>query len=1153
MKKLKVLVVPSDRTGVSYFRSINPHLALENNYPDEFNVDIDYEPQLDNDEWLKQYDIIHYHRTLGPFEKMQALNKRLEDMGIVSIMDLDDYWAPGPHHPAYLLIKNAGLDVKILNNLKVAQNITTTTSVFAKEIQKFNKNVYVLPNAIDPTEAQFISNPEPSDRIRIGWLGGSCKSFDTEILTENGWVFFPDLTEGVKVATLNPNTNEIEYHLPKRYIKEKFTGDMYVCDTDYINFKATGNHNMYVSEVKNLGHKKLDFKLTHAEDMWGKDYHYKKDGINTNKDVEFFTLPSIQQTPFDKNDYSEKKILMDDWLKFLGFWLADGWTTNSKGCHQVGVCQFKNNNFLVEISNVLKKYGFKSDINKKGDRIVLHNRQLWSYLKQFGGASEKFIPRELLNKLSEKQLGVLLEWFLNGDGSKEQYGEYVRKRAYTVSKQLSDDLMELAFKMGNAASIKNRGLRTPKISLKENGKERLINPNFESYQIGFYEKNSKHNKLTPLVRKEDLHKEFYDDYVYCVEVENHIIHVRRNGKAMWTGNSHLKDLEILKGVVNRLESDGLLNKIQFVLCGFDLRGTHTEIDKNTGEQRVRNILPMESVWYQYEKIFTNDYKTVSPEYKDFLLKFTNAEFAGVANEPYRRVWTKHISTYATNYNLFDISLAPLSENTFNHCKCIVGDSLISTNNGFKHIEDIVNKKTPLKTEINGVTNEVCNYFKYEDVETIKITTEDGYFLEGTPHHKILVKDKWVELKDLSVGDTVELSKPEFLQTEYQEITYPMLLTKNITEEKIANSDENMLPRIRINENWGRLLGYLLGDGNYNGKSGISISCDKRHQEVVDDVTGLLKSIGLNPLLYNKKPDKRCINYLAKEGNALDIKSTCINFLSISKKYGWCGIKGKTFRVPKVILESPKSVVAEFLKGLFEADGTVGENTGVSLTSKDLTLIRQVQTLLLGFDIKTKIKYSFNKNYNKYYYNLNLYRLGSEIFQKEIGFVSKHKKELLGILCSHEHSNNEKKINMVTKISTIEKSINSVYDIEVENVHSYNANGIINHNSQLKVIEAGFHHKAIIAQDFGPYQIDLTNAIQFGGSFDTSANSILVETKKNHKDWYTAIKKLINNPEMIKVLQDNLYNTVKDKYSVTKVTEERRNLYLSLVKANKPAM
>jgi glycosyltransferase involved in cell wall biosynthesis len=134
------------------------------------------------------------------------------------------------------------------------------------------------------------------------------------------------------------------------------------------------------------------------------------------------------------------------------------------------------------------------------------------------------------------------------------------------------------------------------------------------------------------------------------------------------GSSHLKDLEILSGLVNRLKADGLLDKLQFVLCGFDLRGTHTEIDKNTGQQRQRPILPKESVWYLYEKIFTDDYKTISPEYRDFLLKFVQEEYKDVENEPYRRVWTKHVSSYATNYNLFDVSLAPLEENVFNKNK-----------------------------------------------------------------------------------------------------------------------------------------------------------------------------------------------------------------------------------------------------------------------------------------------------------------------------------------------------------------------------------------------------------------------------------------------------------------------------------------------------
>jgi glycosyltransferase involved in cell wall biosynthesis len=335
MKKLKVLVVPSDRTGVCYFRSTNPHLALENNYPNEFHVDVDYEPQINNDAWLKQYDIIHYHRTLGPYELMEATNKRLKDLGIVSIMDLDDHWAPGPHHPAYLLIKNAELDKKIMTNLRTAENVTTTTPIAAGEISKLNKNVFVLPNAVDPTEKQFTPNLEPSNgRVRIGWLGGS---------------------------------------------------------------------------------------------------------------------------------------------------------------------------------------------------------------------------------------------------------------------------------------------------------------------------------------------------------------------------SHLKDLEILSGVVNKLKSDGLLDKVQLVLCGFDLRGTHTDIDAVTKEQKVRNILPKESVWYQYERIFTNDYQSISPEYKDFLMKFKQEEYPNVANEPYRRVWTKNISTYASNYNLFDISLAPIEENMFNKFK----SQLKVIEAGFHHKAIIAQNFGPYQLDVRN--------------------------------------------------------------------------------------------------------------------------------------------------------------------------------------------------------------------------------------------------------------------------------------------------------------------------------------------------------------------------------------------------------------------------------------------------------------------
>ena len=41
-KKIKMLVIPSDRTGVGKFRSVAPHTYIQEHYGDEFDVDIVY-------------------------------------------------------------------------------------------------------------------------------------------------------------------------------------------------------------------------------------------------------------------------------------------------------------------------------------------------------------------------------------------------------------------------------------------------------------------------------------------------------------------------------------------------------------------------------------------------------------------------------------------------------------------------------------------------------------------------------------------------------------------------------------------------------------------------------------------------------------------------------------------------------------------------------------------------------------------------------------------------------------------------------------------------------------------------------------------------------------------------------------------------------
>ena len=152
-------------------------------YPDDFHVDIDYQPRINDVNYWKQYQIVHIHRNIGnSYDQTPSLINFLKSIGIIVVVDLDDYWLPGKEHPIHTLIVQDKIHEKIMANLKVASYVTTTTNIFADEIKKLNRNVVIFPNAIDPTESQFKQPTEPSDRIRIGWLGGSSHLHDLKLL-----------------------------------------------------------------------------------------------------------------------------------------------------------------------------------------------------------------------------------------------------------------------------------------------------------------------------------------------------------------------------------------------------------------------------------------------------------------------------------------------------------------------------------------------------------------------------------------------------------------------------------------------------------------------------------------------------------------------------------------------------------------------------------------------------------------------------------------------------------------------------------------------------------------------------------------------------------------------------------------------------------
>lgn len=189
-KKIRLLVVPSDRFGVYLFRCDIPTKSLLKYHGDEFEADIDMHPNWDDVDGLaEKYDIIHFHK--GIYKDMEAFwsnIKKLQAKGVKIVMDVDDaYWHIDKTHPSYYANVKNEIPQKVRETLKLVDWVTTTTPIFAKEIMKYNKNVFVSPNGIDPEIEQFKSNKIPSKngKIRFGFIMGSSHEPDMEIMRGN--------------------------------------------------------------------------------------------------------------------------------------------------------------------------------------------------------------------------------------------------------------------------------------------------------------------------------------------------------------------------------------------------------------------------------------------------------------------------------------------------------------------------------------------------------------------------------------------------------------------------------------------------------------------------------------------------------------------------------------------------------------------------------------------------------------------------------------------------------------------------------------------------------------------------------------------------------------------------------------------------------
>jgi len=333
--------------------------------------------------------------------------------------------------------------------------------------------------------------------------------------------------------------------------------------------------------------------------------------------------------------------------------------------------------------------------------------------------------------------------------------------------------------------------------------------------------------------------------------------------------------------------------------------------------------------------------------------------------------------------------------------CVTGDTLVVTDRGLVPIAELGengNEVSEGTREIAvkvlscaGKVNMASRWFDSGVHPTLRVRTQHGYEITGTFNHPLLVcvpDDNgrptfvWKTLEQLRVGDFVVIDRSgQLWANESVDLRpyHPQLSPR-------SRAHRHHLPT-ELDERLAFLLGALIAEGTVRGNV---VEFTFTPGEFADAFEATWRSVFPTcrlhkqlrpPVGFGKQPFWQ-MHIVSKQ---------VITFLRN------LGLKGKSAQrsIPPVVLRSPKSVVASFLQGLFEGDGSVERSSGtlyrVTLCSKSEQLVKQVQILLLRFGIVC------TRYFDRKRRDWRLCIQGKDNLQRfadQIGFVSSEKRKAL---------------------------------------------------------------------------------------------------------------------------------------------------------------
>lgn len=360
----------------------------------------------------------------------------------------------------------------------------------------------------------------------------ACYDDKTEVLTREEWKKIKDVTLDDEVACLD-DEGYLRWHKPQAKIEQEYEGYLLHFESSSIDLLVTPEHRMWVFDYDKRSEKTRKWKFIMAKNLTNARYKFKKNAKWDTPDVEVTIPPHPRYyRKFPAIHLNAERT--GDLFELLGLWITDGSYCGGRKCIVITQNKPKVRERTKELCNRLgfhcKEYHVKS---RGGHVIKIGNLQHVRFVESLFGAGAKtgreFVP-ELIKNASSKQIRRFLDGVAAGDGS--EYKGHIQ--IYTSSKRFADDLQELFMKVGLSANIRVYPPR-PRKSI---GGNKVSNTTKTIYVVSVHgEKRSEH-LLGRRSAKKFGEPVYYKGKVYSLVVPYHRIYVRRNGKVVWSGNSH---------------------------------------------------------------------------------------------------------------------------------------------------------------------------------------------------------------------------------------------------------------------------------------------------------------------------------------------------------------------------------------------------------------------------------------------------------------------------------------------------------------------------------------------------------------------------------------------------------------------------------------